>query len=346
MSEARGSGSWLAVAMEERPPAEQEPQPVKPANPVKNEPIPGFYAGTSRGEPPVGRGRRKGALVVGAVVAVAAGVALVASMGKGGGETAAGTTEPDPAPIADTEPEPATETEPGPQAPTGDPADEAEPADEEPTTDTTVDEATSPSSDVRASEVVEVVDEGWYVNDDLGSYGFVVENTSDSLLGSFLVRVKGYDQSGHVISGIDSWKHVIGTMQPGQRVAVAEQMNSEVELGGGIGRLEFTITELSEGTEATEEVPQGSVQVGEIDRTANSVRTTVSYKVWSSYRIALDANVYVVFRDGSGEIVGGASSFVDLPADGSNSGDFDLPAGIVSPAVESTEVHVVPRLPL
>jgi len=357
MSEARGSGSWLAVAMEERPPAEQEPQPVGPANPVKKEPIPGFYAGTSPGEPPVVWARRKEALVVGAVVAVVAGVALVAAMGQGEGETSAATTKPDAAPVAGTEQGP--EAGQGPQASTRGPDGEEAPAggsagegsaDEEPTSATTVAEAPSPASDMPASEVVEVVDEGWYVHDGLGTYGFVVENTSNSLLGSFLVRVKAYDRSGHVISGLDSWKHVIGTMQPGQRVAVAEKLNSEVELGGGIGRMELSIADLSEGTSGgsgpTEAVPQGSVQVGEIGRTANSVRTTVSYKVWSSYRIALDANVYVLFRDGSGEIVGGASSFIDLPADGSISGDLDLPAGIVSPQAQSTEVHVVPRLPL
>ena len=346
MSEARGSASWLAVAMEERPSAEQEPQPVEPADEVKKEPIPGFYAGSSRGEPPVVRGRRKGALVIGAVVAVVLGAVLVLTMGNGEEETAGATTEPEPTPAADTEREPEVEPEPeqSPAASTTVPDDEAA-GDEEPTGEgsadegsagaTPADEATPPASDVRASEVVEVIDEGW--------------NEPNRLS---LVRVEAYDQSGHVISGIDSWKHVIGTMQPGQRIAVAEQMNSEVEVGGGLGRLDFTIAELpasdgpAGGAGPAGEVPQGSVQVGEIDRTANSVRTNVSYKVWSSYEIPLDANVYVIFRDGSGEIVGGASSFIDLPADGSNSGDFDLPAGIVSPAVESTEVHVVPRLPL
>jgi hypothetical protein len=325
MSEARGSGSWLAVAMDERPPAEQEPQPV---GPVKQEPIPGFYAGTSRGEPPSTRGRRQGALLVGAIVTVAAGAALVMALGKGDDEPAAATPEPEPTPVATTGPTPVAST-----------------------SETSVTAPPPPpASDVPASEVVEIVEEGWYVPDEsIGSYGFVVENTSDRLLGSFVVRVKAYDLSDHVISGLDTWKHVVGTMLPRQRIAIADRLHPEARAAGGIGRLEFSIAELSEDTAegaGSSEVPQGSVQVGEIGRTTNTVRTTVSYAVTSSYDIALDANAYVVFRDAAGEIVGGASSFVDLPAGATTIGNFDLPADVVSPAAASMEVHVVPRLPL
>jgi hypothetical protein len=204
-------------------------------------------------------------------------------------------------------------------------------------------------SPVRVSEAVQVVDHGWYVGDGVGSYGFTVENTSDQVLGSFAVVAKAYDRDGEEISGIDSWRHLVGTLQPYQRLVVTDRLHSEAQAAAGIGRMEFEVQELTSaepGVRSPNDVPPGDVAVGDIERTENIARTTVTYRVASTYEVALDANVYLVFRNAAGDIVGGARSFIDLPADGSVAGDFELPTPLVSPDATDVEVHVAPQLPL
>ena len=343
MSDARATGTWL-VADEEEAPA---PQPVEEVK--KKEPIPGFYAGTAKEVLPPPRNRRRPVafLVVG-LVGAAAGGALLVGLGGDDPETAA--TAP-PAPAASSTP--ASSAPAGPSGSTPPPEDEGEGSG---STATTSPELAPIGSNTQrigavASEVVEVSDPGWYVSGNrFGSYGFVVENTSDEVLGSFIVRVKAYDRSGKVISGLDAWKHVIGTMQPYQKLVVADELHNEAMAANGVSRLEVDVVELSDDPTpdgpSPAEVPLGTVAVGAIERSESIVRTQVSYRAVSSYDVPLDANAYLVFRDAEGVIVGGASSFVDLPAQGTVAGDFDVRNEVVSPETTSIEVYVVPRLPL
>lgn len=373
MTDARATGSWLVADELEGQEAAATPEPsaAPAAGSVQREVVPGFYAGTSKGAPPPMRNTRKLMIAVGgaavAVAVIGAGVSALTGGGDGSSDessTPIANEEPadeaaDPAGRDDTAPADGSATEP-PADPTGDAGAGTDPA-TDPAEDTGTDGATPPAGDtgeatepvnappVRASEVVEVTDQGWYVTAGVGSYGFTVVNTSDQTLGSFVVAVKAYDQSGRVISGLDAWRHVVGTLQPYQEMVVTDLLHSESQAANGIGRMEFEVTELTTsdpGVRSPNDVPPGSVAVGDIERTENIVRTTVSYRVASTYEVPLDANVYLVFRNGAGHIVGGARSFIDLPADGSVGGDFDVPTLLVSPDATKVEVYVAPQLPL
>jgi len=361
MTDARATGSWLVADEidEEESPPQAEPKPVQ------REVVPGFYAGSSKGAPPPMRNTRKAIVAVGgaAVAVVVLGGAVLAL----GGDDAADQGEPSTAPAADDEPA-GTDGSSGPGNEPG-AVDDAAPPDSTPAAapaDPGADTGDAPSGDgdgdgegdgadpanaapARASAAVQVADQGWYVGDGMGSYGFTVENTSDQVLGSFAVVATAYDEGGEVISGPDAWRHVVGTLQPYQRLVVTDLLHSEAQAANGIGRMEFEVQELTAsepGVRSPNDVPPGHVAVGEVERTENLVRTTVSYRVASTYEVALDANVYLVFRNAGGDIVGGARSFIDLPATGSVAGDFNLPTLLVSPDATDVEVHVAPQLPL
>jgi len=222
----------------------------------------------------------------------------------------------------------------------------------DPTTTTPTDDSGngSGSGDTGAGKVVKVVDEGWTVNEDerAGSYAFEIENTGDEVLGSFLVRVKAWDRAGELLSGIDDWKVVVGTMQPGQRLGIADDLDMPEMADDGISRLDVTIAELSsdpmEGARSPAKIPVGAVKVSQVTTAQGLATTTVSYKVASTYAMRLPADAYVVFRDAKGEIIGGTSSFLDIPAHGSIQADFDVDNNVIPDNVARTTVYVVPQL--
>lgn len=201
-----------------------------------------------------------------------------------------------------------------------------------------------------AGEVVEVVDEGWTVNDDeqAGSYAVEIENTGDEVLGSFLVRVKAWDRAGQLLSGMDDWKVVVGMMQPGQRLGIADDLDTPDMADNGISRLQVIVAELAsdpmEGIRSPARLPDGAVRVSHIATSRGLAGTTVTYEVASTYAMRLAADAYVVFRDAAGKIVGGVGSFVDLPAHGTVQADFDVHNDVIPDEVASTEVFVVPQL--
>lgn len=359
MTNARATGTWLVA--EEETVEEEEVSPPAPPEPVEREVVPGFYAGSSRGEPPPLRTGRKVAvgagvaavlLAVGGVVVLGggddsgdpSGAAPIADRGPAGGEAAGGEAA---------EGEPGTGTGAGTDADEaeGDGATAGEPSDQAGSTPAAppADGDTGPADAVAAADAVEVGDAGWYVAEDgTGSYGFAVENTTDQVIGSFMVQVTGFDQAGGEISGLQGWEHVVGTLQPYQRLLVAGTVHHEGQAAEGIGRLEFEVSEVSpgQGFAVSGDVPEGSVAVGRVEKVENIARTRVSYRVASTYDIPLDANAYVVFLDAAGKIVGGSHSFIDLPAGGSAGGDFDLATDSISPDATRVEVHVAPHLPL
>ena len=365
MTDARATGTWL-VADEE---AEGEREEGRPApEPVEREVVPGFYAGTSKGAPPPMRRGRKVVVVGGAVVAVAVAIGggIVVLGGDDGSADPSGSESPiaSSAPVDDdaadadappADPEGSVAAPPADDAATAPADDTSSPGDDQAPDGAgdgagTGDAGTGDTGPVLASEVVEVVDQGWYVGDGAGSYAFTIENTSDHVLGSFVVSVQAFDLSDHVISGLQPWTHVIGTLQPYQELVVADQLHAATQVANGIGRLEVVVSELADqqvsGVRSPNDVPRGNVSVGRVEMTENIARTKVTYRAASTYEVPLDAIAYLVFRNDRGQIVGGASSFVDLPADGSVSGDFDLPTLMVSPDASQVEVHVAPQLPL
>ncbi|HMG42832.1 MAG TPA: hypothetical protein VK611_15985 [Acidimicrobiales bacterium] len=351
MSDARATGTWLVADETKEPPTESAVEPKQ-----KKAPIPGFYAGTAKEVIPPPRSRRRPVLLLAIGLVGAAAAGAVGAVVLGGGDedqtanattTAPSTTAAGAASESDSESDAASESESAPES-TAPAAETAPPA---PST-------SAAAGGAVATDVVEVGEPGWYVSDDqrFGSYGFAVENTSDRVLGSFVVRVKAYDRSGRVISGSEAWKHVIGTMQPYQEVVVADELHNEAMAADGISRLDVEVAELSEQSELSDDatfagrpngpVPDGTVAVGDVERSESLVRTRVTYRAASSYDVPLDADAYLVLRDAEGTVIGGASSFVDLPAQGTVAGDFDVRNEIISPDTASIEVHVVPRIPL
>jgi hypothetical protein len=351
MTNARATGTWLVA--EEETVEEEEALAPAPPEPVEREVVPGFYAGSSKGDPPPLRTGRKVAVGAGvAAVLLAVGGVVVLSGGDDSGDPSAA------APIADREPAEGEAAEQGagtdtqPDTPTGDgdgtTAGEGDAAGSTPEAPPADGEA-GPADAVAAVDAVEVGDAGWYVAEDgTGSYGFAVENTTDQVIGSFMVQVTGFDEAGGEISGIEGWEHVVGTLQPYQRLLVAGTVHHEGQAAEGIGRLDFEVSEVlpGQGFATSGDVPEGSVAVGQVEKVENIARTRVSYRVASTYDIPLDANAYVVFLDAAGEIVGGSHSFIDLPAGGSVGGDFDLVTDSISPDATRVEVHVAPHLPL
>lgn len=297
----------------------KEPAPTQV---TKEPPVPGFSAGTSRPLPPPPPDRR--ALVAGASVAVMVVVlgAMAALGTSSGGEGDGGEKEED-LPLESV----AT------NVPTTVPASTAAPS----------------GGGTMPSEVVKVVDHGWYVHDDqVGSYGFVIENTSGEKLGPFIVRVTGYDRSGTMVSGLEPWRHLVGMMRPHQRVGIADQLDSIAQADDGITRLEFEVVEIASdpmaGVPIPESIPDGDIVVSNVDVGHYGTRTVISYDATSTYADPLDGEAYLVLRDGAGRIVGGTNSFVDMPANGMASFDFEFNALSVPSDVAQIEVYVVPIL--
>lgn len=284
---------------------------------TKEPPVPGLWAGTSRPQPPPAPDRRALVVAAAAVTMLVVAGAAVALVSAAGGDN-----------------------------------DEADPPLEAvATVSTTAGSETTPGAGgdgMLPSEVVQVVDHGWYVNDDqVGSYGFVVENTSDDKLGPFLVRVMGYDRSGAVISGLDDWTHIVGMMQPREKVGIADLLDND-QAHNGISRLEFAVVEVSSdpmrGIPIPESIPDGEIQVGNVELDGDHTRTVVSYEATSSFAETFEGKAYLLFRDDAGRIVGGTSSFIDLPAHATAGGDFELDALNVPPEMVDMEVYVVPSL--
>lgn len=282
----------------------------KPSTQVTEEPpVPGFSAGTSRPEPPPPPERRT-VLIAGSVAAVAAVVvAVLGYVAVSGGDGGDQRTSP-------------------------------------PLTEIGSAESTVPTqpADVEgrgvAGEAVAVVEQGWYVDEDqVGSYGFVIENRTDQRLGPFVVEVTVYDEDGEVISGTVAWEHRVGTMQPRERLGMASQLEKADQADNGISKLDFTIADAEDSVGAP---PDGEIVVSDIIGKDGQYSSRVTFSATSSYPVPLEGDAYVLVRDRAGRILGGASSFVDLPPFGMATGDFEFEPESVGGDVGGLEVYVVP----
>jgi hypothetical protein len=303
----------LSQAARKLPPSpyRDEPKPAKqkPSTQVtKVPPVPGFSAGSSRPEPPPPPERRT-LLVAGSVTALAVVVLALRFVVLAGGD------------------------DDGNGAASGPPLTRIGSA-----------ESTVPQPQVEGSgvagEAIAVVEHGWYVHEDrVGSYGFVIENTSDQRVGPFVVKVTAYDRDGAVISGLVDWEHRVGVMQPRQRFGMASQLDSRDQADNGISRLDFAIVDDAATVPAP---PDGAIVVSEIVGRDGPYRSTVSYDAASTYPVPLEGDAYVLVRDRSGRILGGASSYIDLPPYGTASGDFEFDPAIVGGDLGGLEVSIVP----
>ena len=211
-------------------------------------------------------------------------------------------------------------------SPTTDPpVTQDDPAD---TTATTTDpgSGSGTGSGSTAVDGLEVTDSGFSNT----SYGFVITNSAGEARVNFTVDVAIYDTSDTVISN-DT--HSVGRINAGESLGIGYDITDEVP--GGVGRLEFSF---EEGFEAT--APEGSFAVSEVSTQTDEYSTETTFNVSSTYQIDLETTyAYAIYRNGSGQIIGGTYGFVDLvPAGGQARGtitSFEPVEGVAT-----TDVYV------
>lgn len=231
-----------------------------------------------------------------------------------------------------------------------DPQDPRDPTD--PTTqppDTTsppeTDGPDDPDPDPPANEgPVKVVDEGFtnFVNDlddQSGSFGFIVENTGEDVLQSVSMQVVVYGAGDKVITTKD---YTIGTIRPGEKLGFGDEMYGE-DLAEGIDRLEIQIPDHSDSVTDASEVPDGGFEVSELTTTPGDYNLVTNFTLASTYSTddVSYPSTYVIYRDADGKIVGaawGAASFEG----GHQTAEVEVTTYDIIPDVETTEVYVDP----
>ena len=162
------------------------------------------------------------------------------------------------------------------------------------------------------------------------SYGFVVTNSAGEARVNFTVDVAIYDTNDTVISN-DT--HSVGRINAGESLGIGYDITDEVP--GGVGRLEFSFEEGFEDS-----APEGSFAVSEVSTQTDEYSTETTFTVSSTYQIDLETTyAYAIYRNSSGQIIGGTYGFVDLvPAGGQARGtitSFEPVEGVAT-----TDVYV------
>lgn len=203
-----------------------------------------------------------------------------------------------------------------------------------PTTEETDGTATPPTTEPSSTggggsaavDGLEVTDSGFSNT----GYGFLITNSADEARVNFTVDVAIYDANDTVI-GSDT--HMVGRVNPGETLGIGYDITDEVP--NGVGRLEFTFEEGYEDS-----APEGSFSVSEVSTQTDEFSTETTFTVASTYQVDLETTyAYAIYRNGSGQIIGGTYGFVDLiPAGGQARGtitSFEPVEGVTD-----TEVYV------
>jgi hypothetical protein len=263
--------------------------------------------------PGTGINRTPVIVAVGVVLTAAAIGLIVARFGDDDGDDSAG-----PSPITEA-PSAATD-------PTDDTITTTEPSDDTTTT-------TEPSTTI---DGLEVVDSGFstYEGFDgmVGSYGLILENTTDEPITNFTVEVVIYDTTDTVVS---SDPHTVAVVNPGARLGLGAEVADA--LPNGIGRVDVQVEEGSGGP-----VPEGAFTISDVSTSSDEFGIYTAFVVSSTYDVELELPyAYAVYRDAAGRIIGGANGFVDvIPARGRANGE--VTSFEVVPNVAEAEVYVDP----
>ena len=260
------------------------------------------------GQPPGNQNRTPLYIAIGAVVAAAL-VGLIVVL-SGGDE--------------DDEPTATTEQ----QAPT---TEEQAPTTEDGSTPTTGDTGGSGST---AVDGLVLADSGFSTfpgyDGTAGSYGILINNSSDEARVNFTVDVAIYDQNDTVIG---TGSHTVARLNAGETLGIGYDITDDVT--NGIGRLDVTFEE-GYGSSA----PEGAFAVSEVATTTDDYSTETTFTVESSFQVDADSPyAYAIYRDAAGTIIGGTYGFVDLvPAGGRAQGSISSYEPV--PNVATTEVYV------
>lgn len=286
--------------------------PGAPGAPYGSQPSP--YGGVPPITPPPGAGQNRTPLFValGVLAAVVfVGIIIIATSGGDDDEPTTDPTSPTTA-IDDTVPVPTTggDDPPDTEAPTGD-------------------------------GQIAIGEQGFSVSMDqlsdaeTGSYGVMLENTSDQVATLVTVQVGFLDESGTVI-GTDS--QMINVLMPGQTFGIG---NSGIELDGDPVEMQVT------PEEPTWDSPDdyGEVTTSGLSTTIDDYGApTTNFTAESTYSEQLDSPyAYVVYRNSGGDIIGGAwSSMSFIQANGSSTGEVTSYYTIDDIDDSQTEVYIDP----
>lgn len=165
-----------------------------------------------------------------------------------------------------------------------------------------------------------------------GSYGLILENTSDEPITHVTVQVVVYDTNDTVVGSYD---HPIAVVNPGATLGLGAEISDP--LPNGIGRLDIR-TGGGEG----DPVPSGAFTVADVSTSADEFGVYTTFVVSSSYDVEFESShAYAVYRDARNRIVGGANGLVDvIPARGRANGE--VTAFAVVPGVARADVYVDP----
>jgi hypothetical protein len=188
----------------------------------------------------------------------------------------------------------------------------------------------------QAVDGLEVVDSGFStyegVDGPAGSYGLILENTSDKAVTHSTVRVVVHDTNDTVVASHD---HDVAVVSPGGRLGLGSEVGDP--LAHGIGRLEVLTVEGGGGP-----VPQGALTASEVSTSSDEFGVYTTFVVSSSYDVELARpHAYAVYRNAAGKIVGGANGVIDpIPPRGRAKGA--VTAFAVVPDVARVDVYVDP----
>jgi hypothetical protein len=204
------------------------------------------------------------------------------------------------------------------------------------TTDAPDGTTTTTAGPAEAVDGLEVVDSGFSTYEGFdgpaGSYGLILENTSDQPITYFAVQVVVYDTNDTVVASYD---HDVAVVNPGARLGLGAEVSDP--LPNGIGRLDIR-TEEGGG----DPVPQGAFTVADVATSSDEFGVYTTFIVSSSYDVEFELSyAYAVYRDAAGQIIGGANGLIDLiPPGGRATGE--VTAFAVVPNVARAEVYVDP----
>lgn len=204
------------------------------------------------------------------------------------------------------------------------------------TADAAADDTTTTTAPRETIAGLEVVDSGFSTYEgfdgQVGSYGLVLENTTDQPITNFTVEVVIYDTTDAVIS---SDPHAVAVVNPGVRLGLGAEVAGP--LPNGIGRLDIQVEEGTGGP-----VPQGGFTITDVSTSSDEFGIYTAFVVSSTYEVELELPyAYAVYRNAAGQIIGGANGFVDvIPARGRANGE--VTSFEVVPNVALAEVYVDP----
>jgi hypothetical protein len=174
-----------------------------------------------------------------------------------------------------------------------------------------------------------LVDQGFSVSDDGGSYGIVIANNGTETVTNFEVQVAVYDNNNTVVT---TDHHLVAKLGPAEQLGIGYDILTD-DAANGVGRLDV---QFEEGF--GDSVPEGAFSISEVSTSTDEFSTETTFVVTSTYAQDLDSPyAYVIYRDAAGKIIGGTYGFVDMiPANGRASGtltSFDPVDGVATSEV-------------